>query len=138
MLLDPGIAPVVWPAVPGTQGLLTPVLSVFPVPIDALLAPVPVFPESEVVAAMLVVFDGDGVCEATDAVRLQAELAEGEVCANAAPEMARPNASEAEKIIRDILSSKNSLPRVARFTYLWRPCSQNHSEIWNKQYLIDG
>jgi len=104
VLLDPGSAPVaVWPAVPGTHGLLTPILSVFPVPIDALLAPVPIFPESEVVAAMLVVCDDDGVCEAIDAVRLQAGLAEGAVCANAAPEIARPNASEAEKIIRDIL-----------------------------------
>jgi hypothetical protein len=121
VLLDPGSAPVVvWPAVPGTQGLLTPILSVFPVPIEALLAPVPVFPESEVVAAMLVVCDDAGVCEAIAAVRLQAELAEGEVCANAAPDSAMPQASEAEKINRDMGSSKNSLARVASLTYLWR------------------
>jgi hypothetical protein len=86
---------------------MAPVLSVFPVPIEALLAPVPALPESEEVAAMFVVCDDIGVCAATAAVRLQAGLAEGELCANAAPERATPIASEAEKTNRDILSSKD-------------------------------
>jgi len=47
------------------------------------------------------------------AVRVQAGLASGEVavCANAEAESAIPIATEAEKIIRDIVSSKNSLPQ---------------------------
>jgi hypothetical protein len=122
VLLDPGSAPV-WdsPVVPGTQGLITPVLSVLPVPIDALLAPVPVFPESEEVAAMFVVCVDDGFCAASAAVWLQAGLAEGGLCANAAPEKATPSASEAEKINRDIISSRIALPRGARFSYVWPP-----------------
>jgi hypothetical protein len=108
--VDPGSAPVaVLPVEPGTQGFITPVLSVLPVPIDALLAPVPEFPESEEVAAMVVCVEG--FCVAIVAVRLQAAVAEGGVCANAAAEMATPIASEAEKINRDIISSKISLPR---------------------------
>jgi hypothetical protein len=78
---------------------------VLPVPIAALLAPVLTLPESEEVAAMFVVCVDDGFCAATAAVRLQAELAEGALCANAAPERPMPSASEAEKINRDIISS---------------------------------
>jgi hypothetical protein len=40
---------------PGTHGLFTPVLSIGPVAIEALLAPVPVIPPSLVAA---IVFDG--------------------------------------------------------------------------------
>lgn len=87
---------------------------------------------------MLVVCVEDGLWDAIDAVRLQTGLAEGGVCANAAADMATPNASEAEKINRDIISSRISLPRRTRVTYVWRPDIQNHLEIWNEQYLIDG
>jgi len=49
-----GIAPVaVSPVEPGAQGLMTPVLFVGPVPIDMLLAPEPVFPESELLSAIV-------------------------------------------------------------------------------------
>jgi hypothetical protein len=107
VLLGLGNAPVwVSPVVPGAQGVITPVLSVFPVPKEALLAPVPAFPESDVVAAMLAFCEADGFCDAIDAVRLQAELVAGGVCANAVAESATPNASEAEKINRDMVSSK--------------------------------
>ena len=47
-----GKAPVVWPATPGTHGLMTPVLSVGPVPIAALLAPVAVMPPPLLVSAI--------------------------------------------------------------------------------------
>ena len=70
---------------------------------------------------MFVVCVDDGFCAATAAVRLQAELAEGALCANAAPERPMPSASEAEKINRDIISSRISLSRCASFTYVWQP-----------------
>jgi len=116
---EPGSAPVTdWPVEPGTQGLITPVLSVVPVPIDALLAPLPVFPESEDVAAIEVVGEGARACAAIEAVRLQAGLAAGGVCANAAAENATPIASEAEKMNRDIIPSKGSLPRCDRGSFI--------------------
>lgn len=78
-----------------------------PVPIDALLAPVPVFPGSEVVAAMFAVWLEEGFCAALIAVWVQALLAEGEVCANAGTERTTPIANDADKTNRDMVSSKN-------------------------------
>ncbi len=82
-----------------------PVLSVEPVPIEALLAPAPVFPESELVSAMVVV--DEAFWPANGAVRAQAGLAFGAVCAKADAESARPiatvaDATVAEKMKRDI------------------------------------
>ena len=46
------------PVVAGAQGLFTPVLSTGPVPMEALLAPAPVLPLSELVSAIVVFEDG--------------------------------------------------------------------------------
>jgi hypothetical protein len=86
------------------------------VAIEALLAPVPILPESELVSAIVVVEDDDGVFGvATAAVCWQVGLASGDMaalCANAEAESAIPMATEAEKMNRDIRSSKISLPRT--------------------------
>ena len=82
---------------------------------------------------MVVVCVADEFCAAAVAVRLQAGLAEGELWANATPDMATPIASEAEKINRDMDILLISMPRwrgtlnfnasLPRHTYLWRPGS---------------
>ena len=60
---------------------------------------------------MVVVCVADEFCAAAVAVRLQAGLAEGELWANATPDMATPIASEAEKINRDMDILLISMPR---------------------------
>jgi hypothetical protein len=130
----------VTPVVPGVQGLITPVLSTGPVAIEALLAPEPVLPASEVVPAIMLADDGFWLAMA--AVCWQAGLASGDIamlCANAEAENAMPIATAAEKIYRDIRSSKISLPRTgARLTYLWRLQSQNSPQFAIRRFVIDN
>ena len=92
------MAPVDLPSAAGASGLITPVLSVGPVAMAALLAPVPSLPESELVAAMpgWVVVDG---------LTALVELLFGAViedCASAMPEQTMPSPSVAAIRMRDI------------------------------------
>jgi hypothetical protein len=83
---------------------------------------------------MVVVAD-DGFWLAVAAVCRQAGLASGDMamlCANAEADSAIPIATEAEKMNRDIRSSKISLPRIgARLTYLWRCRIKNSPQNCN-------
>lgn len=96
------------PVAPGTHGLFTPVLSVGPVPMAALLAPEAVLAPSLLVPAMVAApfCAPAGACAMAALVLLQTGLVFGVVCANAGKAMAEARAKDSIVVLSGMFPPK--------------------------------